>query len=511
MTSTRQSATPSAYAPALIWAVMAMLSSFACLSIPGSALAQETKPVFRAGASTSNISPPLDSSLNGGFQDRKAQFIHDELHARTIVLDDGKSRLAFIVCDLCMIPRSLVLDAKEQIRQATGIAPENVVISATHTHSAPTCDSVFQSDPSEAYRQFLAKRIADGTRRAVHNLVAARIGWGMGRNTTQAHNRRWKMKPGTIPPNPFGQVDQVQMNPPVASPNLVEPAGPIDPEVAVLSLRRLDGSQIALLANFALHYVGDTGPGHVSADYFGAFADRVQELMSADRRDPPFVAILSNGTCGDINNINFRQPRKAGPAYSRIRAVADELAREAVRVASEIRYRDHVTLDARATTIELGVRRPDEAELERARAIVARAKGPEMKTSEEVYAREALKLKDYPAAVPVTLAALRVGDLAVLAIPCEVFVEIGLELKRTSPFEPTFTIELANGYNGYLPTEKHHALGGYETWRARSSYLEVGASTKIVGEIQGLLKELASQRPLNDTRSLPAKPSQPAQ
>ena len=491
--------------PVAVWKLtgLASLASIGWLLLAVSSHAQQSKPMFRAGASTSNISPPLGSSLNGGFQDRKAQFIHDELHARTIVLDDGKSTLAFIVCDLCMIPRSVVLDAKEQIRQATGIPPENVVISATHTHSAPTCDSVFQSDPSEVYRQFLANRIADGARRAVFNLTEARIGWGMGRNTTQSHNRRWRMKPGTIPPNPFGEVDQVQMNPPVASPNLVEPAGPIDPDVAVVSLRRPDGSPIALLANFALHYVGDTGPGHVSADYFGAFADRVQELLSADRRDPPFVAILSNGTSGDINNINFREPRQPGPAYSRIRAVADELAREAVRVAEEIRYRDQVTLDARATTIELGVRRPNAAELERAEAIIAKVKGREMRTSEEVYAREALKLKDYPATVPVTLAALRVGELAILAIPCEVFVEIGLELKRTSPFKPTFTIELANGYNGYLPTEKHHALGGYETWRARSSYLEVGASSRIIREIQALLKELASPSPNAGASSLP--------
>jgi hypothetical protein len=81
---------------------------------------------------------------------------------------------------------------------------------------------------------------------------------------------------------------------------------------------------------------------------------------------------------------------------------------------------------------------------------------------------------------------MRIGDLGIAAIPCEVFVEIGLEIKAKSPFKPTFAISLANGYNGYLPTPEHHKLGGYETWRARSSYLEVDAAPKIVDTVMEL-------------------------
>jgi hypothetical protein len=93
--------------------------------------------------------------------------------------------------------------------------------------------------------------------------------------------------------------------------------------------------------------------------------------------------------------------------------------------------------------------------------------------------------------VELKLQAMRIGDLAICAIPCEVFVEIGLDLKKQSPFKHTFTVSLANGYNGYLPTPEHHALGGYETWRARSSYLEVDASTKITQTLVQLLRDLA--------------------
>jgi hypothetical protein len=100
----------------------------------------------------------------------------------------------------------------------------------------------------------------------------------------------------------------------------------------------------------------------------------------------------------------------------------------------------------------------------------------------------------YPRTVKVKLQAFRVGELGIVAIPCEVFVEIGLEIKKKSPLKATFTIELANGYNGYLPTPEQHKLGGYETWRARSAYLEAGASPKIVATVKQLLKAVAESR-----------------
>ncbi|HRK35584.1 MAG TPA: hypothetical protein PLJ47_13385, partial [Candidatus Hydrogenedentes bacterium] len=108
----------------------------------------------------------------------------------------------------------------------------------------------------------------------------------------------------------------------------------------------------------------------------------------------------------------------------------------------------------------------------------------------EIYARETVLLAEYPDTVPVTVQALRIGNWGIAAIPCEVFVEIGLDIKANSALKPAFTIELANGYNGYLPTAAHHELGGYETWRARSSYLEVGAADAIQSAALELLSQL---------------------
>ena len=446
---------------------------------------------FRAGAATSNITPRLGTSINGYFNDRRAEHVHDELHARCLVLDDGQTRLAIVVCDSCMIPRDLLDAAKRRIAEKWGLVPDHILISATHTHTAPTCVAIFQSEPDPQYLEFLVARIADGVARAINNLAPAKIAWGAGRELNQVFNRRWKMKPGTIPPNPFGGTnDLVKMNPPIESPNLLEPAGPTDPEVSIVSVQSPEGRPIALLANYSLHYVGTGRDNDISADYYGAFADRIQQLLGADRLDPPFVAMLSNGTSGNINNINFRKQSAPLPPYEQIHAVAGAVATEAQRVCQTLQYQDWVPLGVQQTEIQLGVRLPSPEEVARAEAVLAKAKGAELKSAEQVYARETVLMKDYPKQVPVLIQTMRIGDLGIAAVPCEVFAETGLAIKQKSPFKQTFTIELANGCNGYLPTPEQHKLGGYETWRARSSYLEPEAAPKIFDTLMALFARL---------------------
>ena len=439
---------------------------------------------FRAGAYAQDITPvKFPVSVNGGMQDHFAKEAHDRLHARCLVLDDGTTRIAFAVCDSCMIPREITDEAKRLAHKATGIPPERILISATHTHSAATVAGVFQSDPDPDYVKYLPGRIAKGIERAQANLAAARIGWGVGKNERQVFNRRWKMKEPQA--DPFGAVrDKVKMNPGYLNPALLEPAGPTDPDASFLSLVSPDGKARALLANYSLHYVG--GFPALSADYFGAFAERIGASLDVDK---DFVGILSNGTSGDINNINYG---KAAPGTlkpgEKIGLVAADLAETVQRAWKKTDHRAAALLRMTQREIELGVRLPGKEDIARAEAILA--KSPKLTTLPQVYARETVLLAKYPSKVKCVLQAIRIGDLAIVATPCETFVEIGLELKRKSPFKHTFTIELANGYNGYLPTPEQHALGGYETWRARSAYLEENASVVITRNLLEMLAEL---------------------
>src|SRR5205814_443345 len=131
-------------------------------------------------------------------------------------------------------------------------------------------------------------------RRAVNTLRPAEFAFGAVDVPEHVHNRRWVMRPGTAPVNPFGVSEPVKMNPPAGSPNLVEPAGPTDPQVSFLVVREPGGKPIAVFAAYSLHYVGYTGPASISADYFGMFCDELGHRLSADRLDPPFVAGLAN-------------------------------------------------------------------------------------------------------------------------------------------------------------------------------------------------------------------------
>src|SRR5688572_22574865 len=192
---------------------------------------------FKAGAFAVDVTPTLPISLNGSMADRTAVLIHDPLHARCFVFENGQAKIALVVVDSCMVPDPVMMDAKRLIQQATGIPPENVCISATHTHSAPTLREAFQSKPQESYPKFPDQQIPKGVANAMQQRRPAKFGWASAQAPDHVFNRRWKKKPGTIPPNPFGEIDQVQMNPKVGDQNLVEPAGPTDPEVIALSIR----------------------------------------------------------------------------------------------------------------------------------------------------------------------------------------------------------------------------------------------------------------------------------
>lgn len=451
--------------------------------------APDVPRVFRAGAAIRNITPEPGVSLAGHFHDHVATHAHDPLCARCLVLDDGASELALVMVDSCVVPREIFDAARAAVADGVGIPAGNIMMAATHTHTAPSTVSIFQSEPVPGYADVMVAGIVEAAREAHHRLAPALIASGAGAVPDEVFNRRWFMKPGGIPANPFGEkTDKVRMNPPRVSEDLIEPAGPTDPATPFIAVKRPDGAPVAVLANYALHYVGGTDEGAMSADYFGCFADGLTKLFGAT--DTSFVAMMSNGASGDINNINFREPAPTFAPYEKMNLVADKVAREVYRACQEATFESWMQLDAITAEIALGVRLPNAEDVERAQAIVDAAEGDVMKTAEEVYARETLMLQHYPQQVSVPLQVLRIGHTAITAIPCEVFVEIGLHLKKVSPFPNTFPVALANGYYGYLPTAAQHALGGYETWRARSSYLEAPAADKIQRTLKDMLQQL---------------------
>ena len=454
----------------------------------------ESARSLRAGAFAQDITPPeFPISVNGNMTDVLAVAAHDPIHARCLVLANDETTLAIVVCDSCMLPRELLDEAKRLATEKTQIPTSHILISATHSHSCPTSAGVFQSEPDEKYVRWLPEQIAKGIEQAHRQLEPAHVGWATIDEPSQIYNRRWLLKPGETNEDPFGgRTDRAVMNPGYSNPKMDRPAGPIDPQISLLAVQSRAGWPIAVLANYSLHYVGGVGGAVISADYFGEFCWRIARHVGATDVKPAFVGIMSNGTSADVNNVNFSL--KLGPKrepYEQMSFVAEVVASAAARAYDDIEYHTDVPLKMSETEVELGVRRPSAEEVAAAETRLAAVTDRPLRGMPLIYSRETILMAKYPATVKARLQAIRIGSLGIVSSPCETFTETGLALKKESPLKPTFAIELANGYNGYLPTPGQHELGGYETWRARSSYLATDAEPKIREALLGLLQAVA--------------------
>jgi len=377
-------------------------------------------------------------------------------------------------------------------------------MASTHTHSATTArgpGKVQREEKLTEYQTFLARRISDCVRRAVANREPAKIAWGSVDEPSEVFNRRWYVNNPALLDNPFGGVDQVRMNPPRGNDALDRPAGPTDPEVSFISVQSTEGRPIALLANYSLHYVGGVRAGDVSADYFGYFAKYIEQKLCGDKQGaaddhfPPFVGILSNGTSGDVNNIDFtnKNPKKY-ERYEKMREVAMKVANRVHEAHTDLRFQNWVTLAATEVSLRLNVRQPTAEMLEHFKTMEADSskKSASRHRHAAVYAKRIAGILESPREIDVPLQAMRIGDLSIAAIPFETFTETGLEIKDQSPFGDTFTIELAGGSFGYLPTPSQHRLGGYETWLG-TNYVEIDASNKITKSILDMFQQLHSK------------------
>jgi neutral ceramidase len=482
-------------------------SLFLILAFANARSAEPDEPGdFRAGAATSNITPPLGTLRVGSFAPYPTVHVHDELRARCLVLSDGQTTLALVVCDLLGFHRSVSIEARRLIEEATGIAPENVVISATHTHSAGTAmgTSRYTNEQElDDYQRFLARRIADGVRRAMNLLRPAEFAFGKVDAGENLLSRRWHLREGKERTDHFGRVNRVWKT---SAPNddYTKPAGPVDPYVYFIALREPGGAPIAVYSAYSAHYAGDTGVGHISADYFGFYCEKLQQLLSSAEQDPPFVGMMANATSGDIG-LNYETFRHLKGNYQRPRALANDLAARVENALEGVTWTDHAALDVRFREPDFAWRVIEPELLEWARDIEALApRLPEgvlpiaarWATKKEFIAPlsyagriQLLAKVAEPARVP--LQVVRIGEVCIGTTPCETYTEIGQSFQQRSPFANTFMVELNHGYLGYLPTPRHFALGGYSTWPG-TNYLEPLASEKIVDHLVEMAEELKS-------------------
>ena len=439
--------------------------------------------VFRAGAVATDISPTtFPRIIAGGFLEGRGDKLTSALHSRAIVLDDGKMKIAFAIVDQCMMEQKLIDEAKALASKQCGIPVDRMMVSATHTHSAPAAMGCLGTRQDTEFAKFLIPKIAESIVEANKRLQPARIGWSSVDDWEHTHNRRWIRLAGKEVVDPFGNANgRANMHPGYLSKDVVGPSGPVDPQLSVISIQTKDGKPLAVLANYSMHYFGQSP---VSADYYGLFCDLIEKHLGGG------MCAMSQGTSGDLMWMDYGAEKKD----LTIESYTEGVVSYAKKALAQVKYQDHAELGMIEKQLTLKYRTPDKERLTWAQRIDAQIQNDLPKDKTEVYAREAVIL-DQRKETTVKLQAIRIGDpdhgeIGITTLPNEVYAITGLRLKWASPFHNHFNIELANGAEGYIPPAEQHELGGYTTWPARTAGLEIGAEAKIRESLVSMSRNL---------------------
>ena len=448
------------------------------------AAAEQPAAPMKVGFAERDITPKVGMEQPGGYGKVYHRSLHDACKVRAVVFDDGTMRVALVGIDALMICRHSVQAARSAIREKCGIPPEAVLIGASHSHSSgptgmiqpgqydyasPLVKSLAYEKSSCADAGYLAlveREIVAAVCQADSARVEARCGVGFGSEDKVAFNRRFRMKNGLTATHPHQ-----------GNPEIVEVAGPTDPQVGVIGAWNKDGKLLGCVVNFACH--ATASPGGISANYIYYLEQTIRGALG-----PEAIVVFLQGACGDVTQVDNLSPY-AHPAAERwSQLVGGRVGAEAVKVLLSAERGALVPLDARSKVLKIKRRIPNPQRVERCRELVQ--KDPkEVGATEWTFAKEIVLLDALAAKSPVAdveVQAMQVGPAVFLTNPAEFFCQFGLDLKAKSPFKFTFPVELANDCVGYVPTEEALGSGGggYETRLTGYSNLEVTAGRQIV-------------------------------
>jgi neutral ceramidase len=448
-----------------------------------------TTELFLAGAAKTDITPPLGTIINGDFVTHYANFVHDPLYSKALVFRNHEITVALVVVDICIMPKDFLDEIKAEISKQEGIQIKDILISSTHTHAAGSVEGILLVASDLPYRKKLSQLILLSVRKAKQNLRPAKIAFGSVDAPEHVVCRRYYMKDGYEARNPVtGTLDIIKTNPVGAENQIFKRASKMDTGLNYLAVKGMDNQWISLLGNYSMHYVGDWPNGTICADYFGFFSGYIASKLGVAEK---FVGILTNGTSGEANIWDFLQPDRYPKEYfKKSELIGKDLAEKVFQSVQKIEWEESPLLAARYEEITLCSRKPSLNELEQAKEVVAASDYENLSANEEglksLYAREQVLLNEYPDTVLFPLQAIKIGSGIIGALAGEFFAETGLWLKDKISKDKYFTITLANGYFGYVPPANEIELGGYETWRCRTSYLN--AENEIRNKLLELTK-----------------------
>ena len=401
-----------------------------CLSgvvptVAGLAAQSTDGKTLRAGTAQVDITPQkFPVFVCGGFLSQSANGVNDPLFARCLVLDDGATKLVLMVVDTVAIPNSINDNVRAAAAKATGIPAENMMISATHTHTGGALIGALGTKADPDYSAFVPGKLVECIEKASANLQPARVGWSGVDYPEGTYCRVFIKRPDCIDTDPTGRrTVRAMMHPGHQNPQFIGPCGPADPEVSVLAVQTADGKPMALLANYSMHYFGAAA---ISADYYGDFARIISQTLADG--DESFIAMMSHGTSGDQQWPDYANPPKSISRQQYAQNVADA----ALRAYQRIEFHDSVPLGVIQRPVTINFKYVDKEIEAWAEKIFADMGGRDPGSMAEVYAREIMLLKEMRKATP-KLQAIRIGELGIAAWPAEVYAISGLKLKQKCP------------------------------------------------------------------------------
>ncbi len=430
---------------------------------------------LRAGTAQVEITPTAGEPHYRG----TSEGAHDPLFARALYLEQGDTTAALIVCDVLTVSVDLTQPARQKIEKEIGIPAGHVSITATHTHTGPRHHNDLTPGDDNTYAARVRDAIVQAVVKAKANAQAVTLRHGTAtQSPVISFNRRFYMTDGSV-----------RMNPGLKNPNIVRPEGPIDPGVSIVLFTPANGQPAAAsLTNFALHL--DTVGGNLYSVDYPLYLHQALKQQFGDNH----VSLFGTGTCGDLNHLDVTQP---GPQRGHIdghqttqtigRALAATVTEHISKLTSSpgdlaVRHAILQTPLQTYTEKDLAWARGEiDGEPTRDRAFLIARRRAKILSLERLHAK-------WGANIALDIHAFRLGpDTAVVTLPGEVFVELGLAIKKASPFATTLVIELANDSIAYVPTVKGFTNGDYE---AVNSRIQSGWGEKMADRAIELLTEL---------------------
>ncbi|MFK5974622.1 MAG: hypothetical protein QM485_15255 [Flavobacteriaceae bacterium] len=449
--------------------------------------------ILYAGVAQVDITPPKGTIIGVDFFSHYARFIHDPLFSKTFILKQERTLFALVMVDICIMPSDFLGIVKDKIESVTGIKKKHITLACTHTHGAGNVAGLLGGAVDIEYRNRLPDLIVASVVDALKKIKPAKIASGSANLTGYQVCRRYLMEDGFKAVNPVTQdLDIVKTNPFGAEDLIVDSVAPVDSEVCFLAVKGLDDSWISILGNYSSHYAGDWDVDTITADFYGTFAKHLTQNIEANK---DFVGMMSYGTGADVNTWDLRKPNKfPKEEFSKTEMMGRDLAKVVSDKIPTLNWVENAKLQIAYDELELDIRKPNAAQLKKAEEKLAANKFDNLKLDDHgitmVYAREQLLLHEYPETHTAAIQAIKIGDQVIGALGGEIFTETGLWLKKNIQGHNYFTICLANTYDGYVPPAHELDNGGYETWRARSSFLDETAENIIKNALLELVENM---------------------